>query len=385
MLCPEGDCNEAVLEELLFWLEGSMASQMVIVMTEKCAGPMHKILESIFSDKLEISGDLEVDDRIWVIKTVNERLKLGLSDEFCIKLSKEAKLASFEGLLALIAQSYPVEEGIDDVVSAVAEPSWMLVQGQEEAKERLLASARFLWDDSLLQKYLEVVHISPNLGILLHGPPGTGKTLLAKEIARLKNIHFHAVTIPELVHAEIGRSEQSLAEVFRLACARQPAILFIDELEAIFAGGRDTGEDQHTTGSKLLSQLMIEFDRLYSDEEFKRVLVIGATNRIDALDSSLLRFGRFGESIAVLPESGYNVPAKIIRKGLELLLNEGLVDMELITDGAIEAIIETGLGPNAVISGAEAAQILEDAKRSAMHSQSAVSKAILANTLSYYK
>ena len=257
----------------------------------------------------------------------------------------------------------------------------MLVQGQEEAKERLLASARFLWDDELLKKYLEVVHISPNLGILLHGPPGTGKTLLAKEIARLKHVHFHAVTIPELVHAEIGRSEQSLAEVFRLACAKQPSILFIDELEAIFAGG--TGEDQHTTGSKLLSQLMIEFDRLYSDEEFKRVLVVGATNRIDALDSSLLRFGRFGEAIPVLPESGYRVPAQIIRKGLGLLA-DSLVAEELLLDGAIEALFDDILGQDFAISGAEAAQILEDAKRSAMHARSPVSRDMLIKAIDIF-
>jgi transitional endoplasmic reticulum ATPase len=135
--------------------------------------------------------------------------------------------------------------------------------------------------------------IEPPKGILLFGPPGTGKTLIAKAVASESGAHFISIAGPEVISKYYGESEQRLREVFEEARENAPSIIFIDELDSI-APRRDevTGEVER----RVVAQLLTMMDGL---EERGQVVVIGATNRVDAIDAALRRPGRFDREIEI--------------------------------------------------------------------------------------
>jgi transitional endoplasmic reticulum ATPase len=134
--------------------------------------------------------------------------------------------------------------------------------------------------------------IDPPRGVLLHGPPGTGKTLIARAVANEADAHFLSVSGPEIVRKYKGESEERLRELFEEAAAEAPAIVFFDELDAI-ASTRDDDADLET---RVVAQLLSLMDGL---EERGNVIVIGATNRVDAIDPALRRPGRFDREIEI--------------------------------------------------------------------------------------
>ncbi len=139
--------------------------------------------------------------------------------------------------------------------------------------------------------------IEPPKGVLLFGPPGTGKTLLAKAVATESDAYFVAINGPEIMSKFYGESEQRLREIFEEAKKNAPAIIFIDEIDAI-APKRDevVGEVER----RVVAQLLALMDGL---ENRGQVIVIGATNRINAVDPALRRPGRFDREIEVpLPD-----------------------------------------------------------------------------------
>ena len=144
--------------------------------------------------------------------------------------------------------------------------------------------------------------ISAPKGVLLHGPPGTGKTLLAKAVANETNAHFIVINGPEIMSKYVGGSEEQLRELFEEAEENSPSIIFIDELDAIAPKRAEvTGDVERRT----VAQLLTLMDGLKSRGE---VVVIGATNRPDAIDEALRRPGRFDREIEI------GVPDKDERK-----------------------------------------------------------------------
>jgi transitional endoplasmic reticulum ATPase len=139
--------------------------------------------------------------------------------------------------------------------------------------------------------------IEPPKGVLLYGPPGTGKTLLAKAVANETEAYFVAINGPEIMSKFYGESEQKLREVFEDAKKHAPAIIFIDELDAIAPKREEvTGEVEH----RVVAQLLTLMDGLEARGD---VIVIGATNRAGALDPALRRPGRFDREIEItLPD-----------------------------------------------------------------------------------
>ncbi|MFH1473830.1 MAG: CDC48 family AAA ATPase [Candidatus Aenigmatarchaeota archaeon] len=139
----------------------------------------------------------------------------------------------------------------------------------------------------------ERLGIEPPKGVLLHGPPGTGKTLIAKAVANESGAHFVSLAGPEIFSKWYGQTEQNLRKVFDDAEKNAPAIIFIDEIDAI-APKREqvTGEVERRT----VSQLLTLMDGLKSRG---KVVVIAATNRVNALDPALRRSGRFDREIEV--------------------------------------------------------------------------------------
>ncbi len=144
------------------------------------------------------------------------------------------------------------------------------------------------------------VGIEPPKGVLLYGPPGTGKTLLAKAVANSTDATFIHVVGSELVRKFIGEGAKLVRDVFKLAREKAPAIIFIDELDAIGARRTEalTGGDREV--QRTMMQLLAEMDGF---RPLEGVVVIGATNRVDILDPALLRPGRFDRHIEVpLPD-----------------------------------------------------------------------------------
>ncbi|ACJ16602.1 Hypothetical CDC48/VCP [Thermococcus onnurineus NA1] len=158
----------------------------------------------------------------------------------------------------------------------------------------------------------EKLGIEPPKGVLLYGPPGTGKTLLAKAVANEANAHFIAINGPEIMSKYYGESEERLREVFKEAEENAPAIIFIDEIDAIAPKREEThGEVE----KRVVSQLLTLMDGLKSRG---KVIVIAATNRPDAIDPALRRPGRFDRELEV------GVPDKQGRKEILQIHTRGM-------------------------------------------------------------
>jgi len=135
--------------------------------------------------------------------------------------------------------------------------------------------------------------IEPPRGVLLHGPPGTGKTLLARAVAHEADVTFLHVAGPEIMGSLYGESEGRLREIFDQARAKQPAIVFIDEIDSIALDREKTRGDVER---RVVAQLLSLMDGL---ERLEGIMVLAATNRVDTLDEALRRPGRFDREIAV--------------------------------------------------------------------------------------
>jgi len=146
----------------------------------------------------------------------------------------------------------------------------------------------------------ESVGIDPPSGVLLHGPPGTGKTLIARAVAGETDATFLRLSASELAQKYVGEGAGLVRDLFEAASQNAPAIVFIDEIDAIASTRSDSKSSGGEEVQRTLMQLLSELDGFDKSEE---VRIIAATNRVDRLDSALLRPGRFDRLIEVpIPE-----------------------------------------------------------------------------------
>jgi cell division protease FtsH len=209
------------------------------------------------------------------------------------------------------------------------------VAGIDEAEEQLLEVVDFLRNP---EKYRRLGARIPH-GVLLSGPPGTGKTLLARAVAGEANVPFFSMSASEFVEAIVGVGASRVRDLFSKAKAAAPAIVFIDELDAIgrsrtsgaagFSGGNDERE-------QTLNQILTEMDGFDSSTG---VIVIGATNRQDVLDSALLRPGRFDRRVAVQPpdKAGREAILAVHTRGVPLAPDIDLSRIAATTPGMVGA------------------------------------------------
>jgi transitional endoplasmic reticulum ATPase len=177
------------------------------------------------------------------------------------------------------------------------------------------------------------VGIEPPQGVLLHGPPGCGKTLIAKAVANETGANFITVNGPEIMSKYYGESEQRLRQVFEEAEKNAPSIIFIDEIDAVAPKREEvTGEVE----KRIVSQLLTLMDGL---EERGQVIVIGATNRVDAVDSALRRPGRFDREIVIgVPDkSGRKEILQIHTRSMPLAEDVNLDELASVTHGFVGA------------------------------------------------
>jgi transitional endoplasmic reticulum ATPase len=164
--------------------------------------------------------------------------------------------------------------------------------------------------------------VKPPKGILLYGSPGTGKTMIAKAVATNSEANFISVKGPELISKWVGESEKGVREVFRKARQAAPSVIFFDEIDAIAPKrGGDFGDSNVT--ERVVSQLLTELDGL---EDLRNVVTIGATNRIDIVDTALLRPGRF-DRIVEVPVPDKEARMEILRIHTKKKLLDNDVDL----------------------------------------------------------
>jgi transitional endoplasmic reticulum ATPase len=174
-------------------------------------------------------------------------------------------------------------------------------------------------------------------GVLLYGPPGTGKTLLAKAVANETNANFFSIGGPEIMSKFYGESEERLRETFKQAQESAPSIIFIDEIDSIAPKREEVSGDVE---KRVVSQLLTLMDGL---ESRGKVVVIGATNRPDALDPALRRPGRFDREIEIgIPDQNGRLEIlEIHTRGMPLTEEVNLESVAKITHGFVGADLES--------------------------------------------
>ena len=219
------------------------------------------------------------------------------------------------------------------------------VAGQDEAKESLTEIIDFLHNP---QKYTEIGAKLPK-GALLVGPPGTGKTLLAKAVAGEAGVGFLSISGSDFVELYVGVGASRVRDLFEQAKKQSPAIVFIDEIDAV---GRQRGTGLgggHDEREQTLNQLLVEMDGFAANEG---VVVLAATNRADVLDPALLRPGRFDRQIYVgLPDiKGREEILKVHAKGKPLAEDVDLSRLARGTAGFTGADLENLINEGALLA-----------------------------------
>ena len=220
------------------------------------------------------------------------------------------------------------------------------VAGADEEKEELQEIVEFLRDP---EKYLKLGAHIPK-GVLLVGPPGTGKTLLAKAVAGEAGVKFLSISGSDFVEMYVGVGASRVRDLFVQAKKDAPAIVFIDEIDAV---GRQRGSGLgggHDEREQTLNQLLVEMDGFGSNEG---VVVLAATNRVDILDPALLRPGRFDRQVYVgLPDiKGREEILKIHARNKPLAEDVDLGRVAKGTPGFTGADLENLLNEAALLTG----------------------------------
>jgi proteasome regulatory subunit len=229
----------------------------------------------------------------------------------------------------------PFVKGME-VIDSVPDVSYSDIGGLESQMQEVRETVELpLKKPELFKK----VGIDPPKGVLLYGPPGTGKTLVAKAVAHETEATFIRIIGSELVQKFIGEGARLVREIFNLAKEKSPAILFIDELDAIGSQRLQIATSGDREVQRTLMQLLSELDGFDTRGDVK---IIGATNRIDIIDPALLRPGRFDRMIEFpIPDNTEREAIfKIHTRNLNIDIKLDLRKLVEMTEGATGADIK---------------------------------------------
>ena len=303
------------------------------------------------------NAGVSIDDQVTVkkitVKTA-ERLVLGFTEPIQVMGIEEYLSGFLQGRVLTRGDSIPLNimgTRVELIVTDVRPPAQALIVGErtlievskEVAKEVPKGIQRVTYEDigglhDAIQKVREIIELPlrhPELfvrlgveapkGVLLHGPPGGGKTLLAKAVANESNANFYTIGGPEIMSKFYGESEERLREVFKQAQENAPSIVLIDEIDSIAPKREEvTGEVE----KRVVSQLLSLMDGMQARG---KVVVIGVTNRINAIDPALRRPGRFDREIEI------GVPSRAARLEILQIHTRGMplekaVNLETLAD-----------------------------------------------------
>ena len=273
-----------------------------------------------------VGADLEYLCKEAAMKCLRRLLpELNLEDE---KIPPETlekliiSMADFENALKEVMPS-----AMREVYLESPDVEWVDIGGLDEVKKELQEAVE--WPLRYPDLYTKLGHSVPK-GILMHGPSGTGKTMLAKAVATESEANFISVKGPELLSKWIGESERGIREIFRRARQAAPCVVFFDEIDSIAPIRGMEGVNAGT--ERMVSQLLTEMDGI---QELNGVVIIAATNRLDMIDSALLRPGRF-DKIVFVPKPDIATRLKILEiyaKEKPLTSDVNLQRIAELTDG----------------------------------------------------
>ena len=222
-----------------------------------------------------------------------------------------------------------------EVLVEVPDVKWDDIGGLEEVRQELKEVIEWPMKNP---KAFERLGVKPPKGVLLYGAPGTGKTLLAKAVANESEANFIVVKGPELLSKWVGESEKAVREIFKKARQVSPTIVFFDEIDSL-APLRGINSDNHVA-ERVVNQLLTEIDGL---ETMHDIIIIGATNRPDMIDTALLRPGRF-DRIILTPgpdEKSREEIFKVHTKNMPLAKDVDLKSLASITTNYAGSDIES--------------------------------------------
>ena len=317
---------------------------------------------------LRNNAGVSIDDKVTIRKIdakIAERLTLAPTEPLRIVGGEEYLSQLLEGRVLSRGDFVPINimgRTVNLVVTNTSPPAEAVIVTEgtevlvgEQVKEPIRAIPKISYEDigglrPVIQKVREMIELPlrhPELferlgveapkGVLLHGPPGTGKTLLARAVASETNANFLSIGGPEIMSKYYGESEERLRDVFKEAQENAPSIVFIDEIDSIAPKREEvTGEVEKRVTSQLLSLM----DGLQSRG---KVVVIGATNRPNAIDPALRRPGRFDREIEIgVPDrDGRLEVLEIHTRGMPLAEDVDLKRLADVTHGFVGADLES--------------------------------------------
>ena len=317
---------------------------------------------------LRNNAGVSIDDKVTIRKIdakIAERLTLAPTEPLRIVGGEEYLSQLLEGRVLSRGDFVPINimgRTVNLVVTNTTPPAEAVIVTEgtevlvgEQVKEPIRAIPKISYEDigglrPVIQKVREMIELPlrhPELferlgveapkGVLLHGPPGTGKTLLARAVASETNANFLSIGGPEIMSKYYGESEERLRDVFKEAQENAPSIIFIDEIDSIAPKREEvTGEVEKRVTSQLLSLM----DGLQSRG---KVVVIGATNRPNAIDPALRRPGRFDREIEIgVPDrDGRLEVLEIHTRGMPLAEDVDLKKLADVTHGFVGADLES--------------------------------------------
>jgi transitional endoplasmic reticulum ATPase len=315
---------------------------------------------------IRANASVAIDDRVQVKKTSVKEAK-----RITLEPTQPVRIAGGERYLARILKGRPITKGQIIRVEMLGNPITFVVTNTiplgtvipqidteivlHKAREEAIGVPHVTYEDigglqreiGMIREMIELplrhpelferLGIDPPKGVLLHGPPGTGKTLIAKAVATETDANFYSISGPEIMSKFYGESEKHLRDIFEEAGKNAPSIIFIDELDSIAPKrGETTGEVER----RVVAQLLSLMDGL---ESRGQVVVVGATNRVNALDEALRRGGRFDREIEIgIPNrNGREEILQVHSRGMPLAEDVNLKELADLTHGFVGADLAT--------------------------------------------
>ncbi|MFC6615735.1 proteasome-activating nucleotidase [Halopenitus salinus] len=282
--------------------------------------------EVLKTSSLYVASVEEITDEGVVIK------QHGNNQEVLTETASRLEADLEPGDRVAINDSFSIQTALDDETDARAQA--MEIQESPDVEyadiggiDEQIREVREAVEDPLENpEIFDAVGVDPPSGVLLHGPPGTGKTMLAKAVANESDATFIKMAGSELVRKFIGEGSRLVRDLFELAAEREPAVIFIDEIDAVAAKRTDSKTSGDAEVQRTMMQLLSEMDGF---DERGEIRIMAATNRFDMLDEAILRPGRFDRLIEV-PKPGV--------EGRERILEIHTEDMNVDDDVDLSAV-----------------------------------------------
>ncbi len=262
-------------------------------------------LMNLLSTKYKVDPNLDISKlsnalQGWEPASINALFNKGAIEAVLAKKS-EIDEASFEHARSqilqdkrdLLEQPQDMKSKFEVVLPEDVKITFADVGGLSEAKEELKDILYFMKHEEALEK----AGVSAPTGAILYGPPGTGKTMLARALAGEAGVSFISLSATELMGMYIGHSAPIVRELFKLARAISPTIIFIDEFDAIVQDRQSTGQNG-VINQEIVNQLLAELDGIKEDKN-SQLFIVAATNLLDSIDPAIIRPGRFDRHIEI--------------------------------------------------------------------------------------